>query len=119
MDINILTPPLAWPILFVAAYLIFQWAGSVMAKGKDNETSKCDTYACGEAELKGRPFDGIGSEYEVFFASALFFTVTEVAVLLMITLPLKGSMPPMAYGLLIVIMLCSAGLLNEIRGARR
>jgi NADH:ubiquinone oxidoreductase subunit 3 (subunit A) len=119
MSLNLLTPPLAWIVLVFAAYLLFQFAGSMSLKPGKTDDDKNRTYSCGEIEPQERPFSGVGSEYESFFGAALFFTVTEVAVLLMITLPMKGRMPALAYGLLAVILICSAGLLGEIRGARR
>ena len=119
MEINLLTPPLAWVLMVFAAYMVFQFAGALSAKPSKAEEGKNETYSCGEIEPKARPFDGLNPEYEAFFGSALFFTVTEVAVLLMITLPLRGKMPPMAYTLLLVVLICSAGLLGEIRSARR
>jgi NADH:ubiquinone oxidoreductase subunit 3 (subunit A) len=119
MSLNLLTPPLAWIILLFAAYVLFQFAGTLAAKPGKEEKDKNRTYSCGEIEPPNRPFSGVGAEYESFFGAALFFTVTEVAVLLMITLPMNGRMPVLAYGLLAVILICSAGLLGEIRGARR
>jgi NADH:ubiquinone oxidoreductase subunit 3 (subunit A) len=116
----LLTPPIAWTVLAAASFGLFSLAGLFKARSSRRGHDPQEIYACGEqVSEETRPFSGVGPEYEAFFGSVLFFTVTEVAVLLMITLPRAGKIPPVAGALVMVVLLCSAGLLGELRGARR
>jgi len=111
----LLVPVIAWTLVATVVWGLFRLAGMLAPSPKQGKES-LESYACGEAESESRPFAGIGREYEPFFGAVLLFTITEAAVLIMITLPSGGKIPAAAFGLLAVVVACSAGLLDEIAG---
>lgn len=121
MTLNLLTPPFAWLFLVLVVYGVFTAVGGLQPRRHTVNSNASSNYACGEKDpgIDHRPFTGLNPEYTAFLSSLLFFVVTEVAVLLLITLPAGGKIPWSAFALLGVILLCSAGLLGEIQGSRR
>lgn len=77
----ILSPPIAFIILLVVAYLVYKGAGTLGPKTKV-EGKKLDTYFCGE-DVPGKK---VQPAYH-FFRFAFFFLVLHIAALVIATVP--------------------------------
>ena len=78
----LISPPLAFLVFLVLAFLIYA-LGSRLAPKLKKEGGKLTTYACGE-DIPGVKLQ---FGYRLFFFIALFFTMMHVAALVIATIP--------------------------------
>jgi len=110
MDLNslLLSPPVAFLILFAFAALEIWTLRAITAKGTETP-GKRKPYACGEDIVRHR----LQPDYSQFFSLAFFFTIMHVVAMIIATVP-AGSI---AASLLAVAFTLSAvaGLLALFR----
>jgi NADH:ubiquinone oxidoreductase subunit 3 (subunit A) len=89
MGYALLSPPLAFAILFLAILGLFQWSKRLSTPGEEVQGKRAG-YFCGEeTDLFEQPSSGgkLRPDYRRFFGAAFLFTVIEVGVLLLATVP--------------------------------
>jgi NADH-quinone oxidoreductase subunit A len=89
---SILTPPVAFVILLVLAFLLSGAFNLLSARGRASE-GKTKSYSCGEeaATNTARP------NYSQFFPFAFFFTIMHVLILIIATVPRGVLVMPLVY----------------------
>lgn len=83
----LLTPPIAFLILFAFAALELRLMRALTAKGAETK-GKRKPYACGEDITRHR----LQPDYSQFFSMAFFFTIMHVVAMVIATVP-AGSLP--------------------------
>lgn len=84
MNNILLTPPMAFIIVFIASLILTYLFGKLSFKKKSSLESK-KAYACGE-DFKDHM---IQPDYSQFFPFAFFFTILHVVVLVIATVPVE------------------------------
>ncbi len=115
MGYALLSPPLAFAILFLAVLGLFHLSGRLSSPGEDAPGKRL-SYLCGEeTELFDTPSSGgkLRPDYRRFFGAAFFFTVIEVGVLLLATVPSGLAALP---GLVLLLLGAASvfGLIMEV-----
>jgi NADH-quinone oxidoreductase subunit A len=84
MDLNslLLSPPIAFLMLFVFAAMFYLLLRALVIKGKDS-SGKRKPYACGEDIVGHR----LQPDYSQFFPLAFFFTIMHVVAMIIATVP--------------------------------
>ena len=111
----LLSPPLAFVALFLAILGLFHWSKRLSSLG-DKAYGKRLSYLCGEeTDLFDPPSSGgkLRPDYRRFFGAAFFFTVIEVGVLLLATVPSGLAALP---GLVLLLLGAASvfGLIMEV-----
>ena len=86
---NTVFSPVGIFFIFLAVSFALYWLGSVIAPAYKKEGGKDQMYACGE-DVKGDK--KLYSTAAMFFHIALYFTIMDVAALMLATLP-HGAPP--------------------------
>ena len=115
MGYTLLSPPLAFVVLFLVVLGLFHWSGRLSSPGKSSHGKKL-SYLCGEeVDLFDTPSSGgkLRPDYRRFFGAAFFFTVIEVGVLLLATIPFGLNALP---GLVLLLLGAAPvfGLIMEV-----
>ncbi len=106
-SINILlSPPLAFLVFLCISIIIYKSAGRLSEKGKPS-AGKLKTYIGGE-DIPGRK---IQFGYKTFFFIALFFTIIEVATLVIATVP--GRFVDLGIFYLVMVFLAIVALITR------
>lgn len=85
MDHLVLSPPLAFVILFVFIMTVFSFLSRFSFKKKVRSSGEGKSYACGEDVQNHR----IQPDYKEFFPFAFFFTLLHVVALTIATVPIE------------------------------
>lgn len=115
MGLALLSPPLAFAILFLVVWGLFHLSGCLSCRGEDAPGKRL-SYLCGEEiDSYDTPSSGgkLRPDYRSFFGAAFFFTVIEVGVLLLATIPSGMAGLP---GLLLLLLGAASvfGLVMEV-----
>ena len=79
------TPPVAFMIIFLAAWLFSRLVSRLAFRVKKESEGSREAYACGEEN-----YDSTAQpDYSNFFPFAFFFTLAHVATLIMTTVPFE------------------------------
>ncbi|MDD5634260.1 MAG: hypothetical protein PHW46_03190 [Candidatus Omnitrophica bacterium] len=83
----LLTPPVAFIIVFCALWLIMRlFSRLAFRPTKEERPGSLKSYACGETNYD----DMAQPDYSTFFPFAFFFTLAHVATLIMTTVPIEN-----------------------------
>lgn len=87
MSNYLLLPPLAFIIVFIAAWIQIGLMSRMAIAGKTGVKGKGKAYACGEDVENNR----INPDYSQFFPFAFFFTIMHVVALIVATVPAAAT----------------------------
>ncbi len=85
MNNILLSPPLAFVIIFLAAIILAVSLSALSLKPKHRENDSAKAYACGE-EMDTNLMQ---PDYTQFFPFAFFFTILHVVALILATVPVQ------------------------------
>jgi len=106
----LLTPPVAFAILLVFAFVCYLLSGTLAFRPGKDVPGKRKLYACGE----DLPIRRVQPDYRQFFPFAFFFTIMHVVALVLASIP-AGDLA--SHGLALVYVLgATAGLVILYRG---
>ena len=79
----LLTPPVAFGLLFIVVFVLYLLSGKLALKPAKDIPGKRKLYACGE----DLPIRRVQPDYKQFFPFAFFFTIMHVVALVLATVP--------------------------------
>jgi NADH-quinone oxidoreductase subunit A len=82
----LLTPPVAFTVLFAVIFVLYVLSMRLAIKPAKNVPDKTKMYSCGE----DLPVRRIQPDYAQFFPFAFFFTIMHVVALVLATIPAGG-----------------------------
>lgn len=82
----LLTPPIVFIIILLAAIMLSRLLAPLAFKPKKHTSGEGKSYACGEDNYN----DMAQPDYSSFFPFAFFFTLAHVATLIMTTVPAES-----------------------------
>ena len=83
----LLTPPVVFIVLFLAAWLLSRLFSLFAFRPPKQKEGTKESYACGESTYNNQA----QPDYSTFFGFAFFFMLAHVATLVMTTVPLETS----------------------------
>lgn len=104
----LLSPPIAFVLLFIGAVVDFMLLGILVIKGSERK-GKTKPYACGEDIVHHR----LQPDYGQFFSFAFFFTIMHVVAMIIATVP-SGSISDSLFGAFFILS-AATGLMALFR----
>ena len=87
LDSLVLTPPVAFLIILIAASALSRLLSKLSYKAKPDEEASTKAYGCGEDV----PSSLIQPDYSAFFPFAFLFTILHVVALIVTTVPIATA----------------------------